>query len=113
MALTTEQLSYIEQRLANDKKSALVAYLLWFFLSFLGAHRFYMGKKYGMIFVILFILTIVTIGIGIGLITFIILGLWILIDAFRIPGWITKDLEEKRERLKSELSLSIQANQQI
>ena len=27
-----------------EKKSLLVAYLLWFFLGYVGAHRFYLGK---------------------------------------------------------------------
>ena len=31
---------YIEQRVANEGRSALLAYLLWFFLGFFGVHRF-------------------------------------------------------------------------
>lgn len=30
-------------RFEADRKSQLVAYLLWFFLGFFGAHRFYLG----------------------------------------------------------------------
>jgi len=31
------------QRIANDGKSALIAYILWFFFSGLGGHCFYLG----------------------------------------------------------------------
>ncbi|HEV7291143.1 MAG TPA: TM2 domain-containing protein, partial [Devosia sp.] len=27
-----------------EKKSLIVAYVLWFFLGYVGAHRFYLGK---------------------------------------------------------------------
>ena len=44
MAFTTEDMILIEQRAANEKKSAGAAYLLWFFLGWISAHRFYLGK---------------------------------------------------------------------
>ena len=106
MSLTTEQLSYVEQRLANDKKSALVAYLLWFFLSFLGAHRFYLGKRFGILFIVLFVVSIATFVIGVGIVTIVILFIWVIIDAFRIPSWITQDMEAKRTKLIAELAVS-------
>ena len=43
MALTTQQHMLIEQRITNDAKSPVVAYLLLIFLGFFGAHRFYLG----------------------------------------------------------------------
>ena len=41
---TTEDQILIESRVANEKKSAGAAYFLWFFLGFVSAHRFYLGK---------------------------------------------------------------------
>lgn len=35
-SLSMEQLTYIEARLANERKSVGVAYLLWFFLGGFG-----------------------------------------------------------------------------
>jgi TM2 domain-containing membrane protein YozV len=72
-----------------NKKSTVVAYLLWFFLGGTGAHRFYSGQKGGGIAQLLmlifgFILTFVYIGFLILL----ALGIWVLVDAFLIPGWI-------------------------
>lgn len=62
-----------------NKKTALVAYLLWFFLGMFGGHNFYL-KRTG-VAVAQLILTITLIG---SLITV----FWVLIDAFLIPGWV-------------------------
>ncbi len=62
-------------------KSKVATYLLWFFLGFLSAHRFYLGK-YGS--GILYLLTGQLFGIG-----------WI-IDLFLINGWVERYNLEKR-----------------
>jgi TM2 domain-containing membrane protein YozV len=62
-----------------NKKSAVVAYLLWFFLGMFGAHNFYL-RRVG-VAVAHLILTITLIG---SLITL----LWIIVDAFLIPGFV-------------------------
>ena len=73
-----------------NRKSVLIAYLLWFFLGFLGGHRFYMGKTGTAIAqLLMFLSAIVTSVILIGGLIFIALIIWVLIDAFRIPGWVT------------------------
>lgn len=72
-----------------NKKSVGVAYLLWFFLGGLGGHRFYAGKTGTAIAILA--LTIVG-GLlafaGVGLFLLAIAGIWVLVDAFLIPGWI-------------------------
>lgn len=75
--------------LAN-KKSTGVAYLLWFFLGMLGAHRFYAGRTGSA--VVLLLLTLLGFLLSFFLIGFLVLiipGLWVLIDAFLIPGMIS------------------------
>ena len=68
-----------------NKKSSGVAYLLWFFLGGVGAHRFYMGSiGWGIAYIVLFLL-----GLVIGLTFFIIAIMWI-VDAFLIPGVIRR-----------------------
>lgn len=62
-----------------NKKTAIVAYLLWFFLGVFGGHNFYL-KRTGAA-VAQLILTITVIGSVITVI-------WVLIDAFLIPGWV-------------------------
>jgi TM2 domain-containing membrane protein YozV len=64
-----------------NKKTAVVAYLLWFFLGWFGAHNFYLGRIG--VAVTQLILTITVIGI---LITF----FWVIVDAFLIPGWVRR-----------------------
>ena len=62
-----------------NKQTALVAYLLWFFLGLFGGHNFYL-KRTG-VAVAQLILTITVIGMLISLI-------WVFVDAFLIPGWV-------------------------
>lgn len=70
-----------------NRKSVLIAYLLWFFLGLFGVHRFYLGRigtgvgmlvLHGISWVLAFVL--------IGYLGFAFLGLWWLIDALLIPG---------------------------
>lgn len=74
-----------------NKKSLVVAYLLWFFLGSLGGHRFYAGKTGSAIgMLILFILGFVLSAVGVGAFLLAVLGIWVIVDAFLIPGWIRK-----------------------
>ncbi|SDQ89259.1 TM2 domain-containing protein [Actinopolyspora saharensis] len=61
------------------QKSLVVSYILWLFLGMFGGHRFY-AKRVGsavaqLICTVTFIGSIVTV-------------VWIIVDAFLIPGWI-------------------------
>jgi TM2 domain-containing membrane protein YozV len=65
-----------------NRKSAVIAYILWFFLGLFGAHNFYLGRK----------------GVGIAqvLLTITLVGsvitiFWVLMDAFLIPGWARRE----------------------
>ena len=44
MALTTAELSLVEQRVTNESPSTGAAYLLWFFLGWISGHRFYLNR---------------------------------------------------------------------
>ena len=65
-----------------NKKDACVAYVLWFFLGYFGAHNFYL-KRTG-IAVAQLILTLTIVGV---VITF----FWHLVDAFLIPGAVRRE----------------------
>lgn len=72
-----------------EKKSLVVAYVLWFFLGYVGAHRFYLGRPLsGLLMLalsaVVFTLTLVSFGF-LGFLWFLV-GLWWLIDALLIPG---------------------------
>ncbi len=62
-----------------NKKTAVVAYLLWFFVGLFGGHNFYL-KRTG-VAVTQLILSITIIGM-------LITVFWVLVDAFLIPGWV-------------------------
>ena len=67
-----------------QKKSAGVSYLLWFFVGSFGAHRFYLGQT-GTAVAQLLLLFLGWIPLFIG---WFALGIWLLVDAFLIPGMI-------------------------
>jgi TM2 domain-containing membrane protein YozV len=72
-----------------QKKSTGAAYLLWFFLGGLGGHRFYLGQTGTAITqLILFVLGWLTLVIVIGVFLLAAVGIWLLVDAFLIPGMI-------------------------
>jgi TM2 domain-containing membrane protein YozV len=69
------------------KKSALIGYLLWFFLGFAGVHRFYLGATgSGVLMLVIFLVSLPLSLVAIGFLGFAVLGLWWLVDALLIPG---------------------------
>jgi TM2 domain-containing membrane protein YozV len=73
----------------SNKKSLAVAYLLWLILGGLGGHRFYNGKIItGGLILLMNIIGVVLAPVGIGFLLLVPAWIWILIDAFLIPGWI-------------------------
>ena len=112
--LTSDQKMSIEARLANETKSAGVAYLLWFFLGTLAVHCFYLGQsKIGIIRLLLgclgWILTFVGLSAAMagesgaslawGLIFLGVAGIWLIVDLFRIPSYIRQQQATRREEL--------------
>jgi TM2 domain-containing membrane protein YozV len=106
MPLTTEQLTLVETRVANDAKSTGVAYLLAIFLGGLGAHRFYLGRTgSGIAQLVMFILGWLTLALVVGGVFLLIVGIWVLVDLFLIPGMVTADKAALRERISKDLSI--------
>jgi TM2 domain-containing membrane protein YozV len=65
-----------------NKKEACVAYALWFFLGWVGAHNFYLGRTG--IAVVQLVLTLSVVGL-------VIIVFWHLVDAFLIPGQVRRE----------------------
>lgn len=107
MELSTQQQILVEQRLTNEKKSAGVAYLLWFFLSGLSAHRFYLGTP-GLAAAQIALLWggLILSAVFIGIPMVIAFAIWWCADAFMINGLIEKDAQNKRMRIINEVSLT-------
>ena len=66
----------------GKQKNLIVSLLLWFFLGYgIGGHNFYLGRiGIGIFQLVLFIVSWITLILGIGIIIFGILGIWWLID---------------------------------
>src|ERR1700744_6454013 len=67
---------------APPRKSAVIAYILWFFLGWFGAHNFYLGRKG---------VGIAQVLLTISLVGWLITVVWVLVDAFLIPGWVRRE----------------------
>lgn len=73
-----------------NAKSVGVSYLLWLFLGGLGVHRFYLGRMgSGAVQMMLGLLGWLPLFLG-----WVVLGCWLLVDAFLIPG-IARDENER------------------
>ncbi len=96
--LDARQLAIVQSEFENQKKSMVVAYLLWFFLGGLGGHRFYVGKPVSALMMTgLWVLGFITVWIFIGYFFFFIVYVWVFIDAFLLHGIINK-INQKTER---------------
>lgn len=71
-------------KVSGEGKNLLLAYVLWWFLGFIGLHRIYLDKKgTGITFIVLFILGFVTLFIA-----WIPLGIWWLLDAYFVYQYV-------------------------
>lgn len=72
-----------------NKKSAGIAYLLWFLFGMFGVHRFYLGRSgSGAAILVLTLLSFFLSFVGIGFLTIFIPAIWVLIDIFLIHGMV-------------------------
>jgi TM2 domain-containing membrane protein YozV len=72
-----------------EKKSLIPAYILWFFLGYVGGHRFYLGRPLsGFIMLALSAITLLLTVVSFGVLGFLwfVVGLWWLVDALLIPS---------------------------
>ncbi len=104
MALSTQEQMLVEQRVANESKSVGLAYLLLIFFGGLGIHRFYLGRTGSAVaMLIMTILGFFTVAIVVGVILLVIVGLWLLVDLFLIPGMVHQHKETVRQQFSSSL----------
>ncbi|SAL87375.1 TM2 domain protein [Caballeronia arvi] len=72
-----------------QKKSLVVAFLLWFFLGYLGAHRFYAGKTLsGILQLVMSLIGAALTFAGVGFVLLGVVGIWLFVDIFLLPGLI-------------------------
>ncbi len=93
MGLSTQEKLLVEQRITNEARNIVVAYLLLIFFGLLGAHRFYMGRTGSG--VAMLILTVTMVGLPITVI-------WAFVDLFLLPGIAREERDAMRQRLITE-----------
>jgi TM2 domain-containing membrane protein YozV len=70
-----------------NKKSALLAYLIWFFLGWAGIHRLYLGRiTSGLLMLVILGVSWLLHFVLIGFLGYLIIIPWWAIDALLIPG---------------------------
>jgi TM2 domain-containing membrane protein YozV len=91
--ITEKDMIAIEIRTDEAAKKPFQAYVFWFFLGWLGAHRFYAGRgKSGLAMVLL---TCSIVGFPISF-------LWWLADSVLLGGILQEDRELVRDRIARE-----------
>ena len=84
MDATSAMLAYQTQ-----KKETVVAFLLWFFLGPLGAHRMYCNRVgSGVAMLLIALVSFPLMFVFIGFLSYIGVMIWWLVDAFLLSGWI-------------------------
>jgi TM2 domain-containing membrane protein YozV len=98
MDLSPAELSLIEDRVAHKAPRTAVAYLLWLFLGWASAHRFYLGRPRTAVLQILSYLLLVGV-------------LWWLLDGFNLPRMIAGKKSGLRVSARAELARSTAAGE--
>jgi TM2 domain-containing membrane protein YozV len=88
--LTERELLVLRQEVESRKKSVAAAWLLWLFLGFFGAHRFFLGR--------------IGTGIAMLLLCWLTLGIWWIVDAFLIPGMLRANQKKVQDEVLGEIA---------
>ncbi|KRN88162.1 TM2 domain-containing protein [Ligilactobacillus acidipiscis] len=105
--LTNEERLLVNSEVEKNKKSPVVAYLLWFFTGFMGGHRYFFHKTGSAVaMTLIFWLLVWLFGLGA-----IITGIWELVDVFLINGWL-KENQNKVENQAAQEILTSRAHEQ-
>ena len=122
--LSTQELHILNIELDRQRKSTGVTYFLWFFLSWLALHKFYLGRTTeGLIYLIapwvlviflLFgiVLTESNAGMGaataiVGLLGLLVYAVWWFVDLFTIPRQVTAYNENLEFEIITSLNVEI------
>lgn len=99
----TQRRILIETTIANERKSAGIAYLLWFFFGPFGGHNYHVGKPMlGAMQLFGYIIGLAMLFSGVHLLAGLLLfalGISLVIDLCFIPARINAQTEKLRERL--------------
>ncbi len=100
-----------EQKTVNvsvnmDGPNMIIAYVLWWFLGFLGVHRFYLGRtKSGLIMLALTAAGAVLAAVMVGIPLLMAVGVWWMLDAY-FTQKIVKEVRAEKELGASSMSVT-------
>ena len=74
---------------------------MWLFLGVLGGHRFYNGRTATAVTqLLMWLFGVMSLpAFGLGFLLLVPLGIWLLVDAFLIPGWVNRHNNELAQQL--------------
>ncbi|MFA6742527.1 MAG: TM2 domain-containing protein [Arcobacteraceae bacterium] len=72
------------EKVKTEQLNVVLAYILWWFLGVFGVHRFYTGQSKGWLYIVLFIVGIITMFFVVGYFILIGLGIWWIIDGIKL-----------------------------
>jgi TM2 domain-containing membrane protein YozV len=81
----------IVSQLDGRKQTLLAAYLLWAAMGLFGAHRIYCGRIMSGLAQFALSACLLLLGLAIEFYVIIPAALWVLADAFLIPGWVRSE----------------------
>lgn len=84
MSITNRDLTHIESLVDDQAKKPFTAYVLWFFLGWFGAHRFYAGRRSS---------GFAMAGLSLSIIGFPIALVWWLTDAIVLGSILSEERE--------------------
>lgn len=99
-----EDEDWVNGEVDRKGKEVWIAYLLWFVLGSLGAHRFYLGEtNTAVAMAVTFVVGWATTVILVGFLILGVLGIWVIVDLFTIPGMVEKANEKVKLEAYDEL----------
>ena len=99
-----EDEDWVKNEVSRKGKEVWIAYLLWFIGGTLGVHRFYLGEtNTAVAMVITFVIGWATTVILVGFLILGVLGIWVIVDLFTIPGMVEKANEKVKLEAYDEL----------
>ena len=115
---TKEMLELEKSRVQSDiiyeEKNVVLAYVLWFFLGMVGAHRFYLGKiKTGVAMLLLTVVGWSTSVILVGFLFLFAAGIWWLIDVYYTNKYVVEHNHIMKAKKLEILDKQIQEADQV
>lgn len=99
--LDARELMVLDSEMRARGKNVIVAYLLLWFVGWLGGHNHYLGRRDQAIGqMVLSLVSIPLTFIIIGMLGLIAVGIWVLVDAFSVHRWV----HEHNARLEREIA---------